>query len=81
MEPCCIGATAHIAIADDPDPARRWVRRSRGALQPWGTGSVYQSIPDVELEDPGLAYYGANLARLREIKARYDPQGFFPSFR
>ena len=57
--------------------ARRWLERSWGAVHPWGSGGVYPNFPDPDLRDPGRAYHGANLERLRTVKRRYDPEGFF----
>jgi FAD/FMN-containing dehydrogenase len=42
-----------------------------------GTGRVYPNFPDPTLDDALTAYHGENLARLREIKQAYDPDGFF----
>ena len=47
-------------------------------MHAYGTGGAYPNFPDPALEDPGRAYYGANLERLVRIKAAYDPDGFFP---
>jgi FAD/FMN-containing dehydrogenase len=38
---------------------------------------VYPNFPDPELEDSGRAYHGANLDRLRRVKATYDPENVF----
>jgi FAD/FMN-containing dehydrogenase len=38
---------------------------------------VYPNFPDPDLEDSGRAYHGANLARLRRVKATYDPENVF----
>ncbi|SDS94962.1 FAD-binding oxidoreductase [Jiangella sp. DSM 45060] len=59
-----------------PDPAG-WLDRSWAAAHPWGTGGVYPNFPDPRLDDPLGAYHGPNLARLRQVKAAYDPGGFF----
>ncbi len=42
-----------------------------------GSGRVYPNFPDPTLGDALTAYHGENLARLREIKQAYDPDGFF----
>ncbi|WP_433380586.1 FAD-binding oxidoreductase [Actinoplanes sp. CA-142083] len=57
--------------------AREWLRRSHALAAPWGTGGVYPNFPDPSLTDWARAYHGVNYARLRRVKARYDPDGFF----
>ena len=57
--------------------ARSRVRRARARIAPFGDGQAYQNYADPELRDPLGAYYGANLARLREIKAAVDPERRF----
>jgi FAD/FMN-containing dehydrogenase len=59
--------------------ARVWLRASWELTQAHGTGRSYQNFPDPDLEDASAAYFGANLTRLREIKATYDPDGLFPA--
>ena len=57
--------------------ARSWLSRSWALVHPWGSGGVYPNFPDPELEDWGRAYHGANLDRLRRVKATYDPENVF----
>ena len=57
--------------------AAQWLSQVRDVLAGYGTGRAYQNFPDPELADPLPAYYGTNLPRLREVKARYDPDDFF----
>jgi hypothetical protein len=57
--------------------ARRRVRRARALLAPFGNGGAYQNYADPALRSPRRAYYGANLARLRAIKAAMDPDDRF----
>ncbi len=54
-----------------------WVDESWQITDPHSSGRVYPNFPDVELDDPLTAYHGGNLARLRELKQRYDPERFF----
>jgi FAD/FMN-containing dehydrogenase len=57
--------------------ARAWLSRSWALVHPWGSGGVYPNFPDPELEDWARAYHGANLDRLRRVKAKYDPGNVF----
>ena len=71
----------HTATVE-PDPsaeatAAAWVDRSWDLVHPWGTGGVYPNFPDPGLTDAAVAYHGGNLDRLRRVKTRYDPDGFF----
>jgi FAD/FMN-containing dehydrogenase len=48
-----------------------------GAVRRYATGGAYQNYADDSLPDPRQAYYGANLARLVDVRRRYDPTGMF----
>jgi FAD/FMN-containing dehydrogenase len=65
------------APAGERDAARRWPARAHAWMHRWGSGGVYPNFPDPDLTDWPRAYHGANYARLRRVKARYDPDGFF----
>ncbi len=60
---------------------RRFIRgdryRSHLWLVPLAGGGAYQNFVDPSLADWQQAYYGLNLARLRAIKAKVDPDFFF----
>ncbi|WP_157251546.1 FAD-binding oxidoreductase [Nonomuraea typhae] len=56
--------------------AHAWLNRSWARLSPWASG-VYPNYPDADLEGWAQAYYGGNLARLRQVKNAYDPTGVF----
>jgi FAD/FMN-containing dehydrogenase len=61
-----------------PDPAeKRWADGLYSGMLPYFSGEVYQNYPDLELPDPGRAYYGENLERLRTIKRQFDPENVF----
>lgn len=57
--------------------ARGWLSRSWALVHASGSGGVYPNFPDPELEDSARAYHGANLERLRRVKATYDPENVF----
>jgi FAD/FMN-containing dehydrogenase len=46
-------------------------------LRPYASGEAYQNYADDTLHNPQQAYYGANLARLIEVRRTYDPTGVF----
>ncbi|OUT33205.1 FAD-binding protein, partial [Priestia aryabhattai] len=48
------------------------VEKVRQLMKSYVKGS-YVNVPDQNIEKFGKAYYGSNFARLREIKAKYDP--------
>lgn len=55
-----------------------WQREFHDAMaELLGPGGSYQNFPDPGLRDAPVAYYGANLARLREVKRAVDPTGTF----
>jgi FAD/FMN-containing dehydrogenase len=73
----------HTVLLGPNGAARRggdalgWLTDSWATLRPWGTGAVYANFPDPAVRDWMTAYYGGNADRLRAVKARYDPEGFF----
>lgn len=54
-----------------------WLQRAWEIVRPHGAGGVYPNFPDPTLEDPLRAYHGANLERLQQVKAAYDPGNAF----
>jgi len=52
------------------------VEKTRAQLHPYVTGS-YVNVPDLWIKNYGQEYYGDNFARLRRIKAKYDPENIF----
>lgn len=51
-------------------------RSTRKKLDPYIVGS-YINVPDQGIKCSGPVYYGKNYARLRKVKAKYDPQNVF----
>ena len=65
------------ATAATADASMAWLRQAWTAMRPFASGQAYQNYADDTLADPQRAYYGANLARLTEIRRTYDPGGVF----
>jgi FAD/FMN-containing dehydrogenase len=67
------------------DPAENadkiaWTRSAWGEISRFGKGSVYLNFTGLADEAPDAGVdtaFGRNLARLAEIKAKYDPDNFF----
>jgi FAD/FMN-containing dehydrogenase len=57
--------------------ARSAVGGLRTAMAPWSSGEAYQNYLDPGLVNWQQAYYGANYARLRQVKTAYDPTQVF----
>lgn len=53
-----------------------WVADFARALRPYVDGG-YINVPNVGASDWQAQYYGANVDRLRQVKARYDPLNAF----
>ncbi|WP_049631251.1 FAD-binding oxidoreductase [Cellvibrio sp. pealriver] len=59
------------------DKAQTWVNNFRQIMKPWSSGGAYVNYIDPLISDWSQAYYGANYPRLQQVKATYDPTGFF----
>jgi FAD/FMN-containing dehydrogenase len=70
-----------LLAPNPPDAARSaakdWVSTSWASVHDVSSGRVYPCFQDPELEVWDEAYFGENVSRLRAVKARYDPDGFF----
>jgi hypothetical protein len=57
-----------------------WVRESFSQISPYSTGTTYTNFTgqaDESADALTSKAYGANMARLRALKAKYDPDNFF----
>ena len=72
------GVRGDIPASVDPLTATclTWIAEFGEALQPFTTGA-YTNVPNAGMPDWEYAYWGANVDRLRAIKAKYDPENIF----
>jgi len=61
---------------DEAQKNIKLVTHTRAQLQPYITGS-YVNVPDLNIKNYGVEYYGENFARLQKVKAKYDPENVF----
>ncbi len=54
-----------------------WLDQLHGAMRPWHSGRAYVNYLSRDPAHAGSAFYGANLPRLRRIKASVDAAGLF----
>jgi FAD/FMN-containing dehydrogenase len=54
-----------------------WLHGFRDAMTPYVGNTAYVNYADAQLQNWERAYYGANYARLQEVKQRYDPDQLF----
>jgi hypothetical protein len=47
------------------------------SMRPFVSGGAYVNYCDLELADWADAYWGANLARLKQVKSAFDPDNVF----
>jgi FAD/FMN-containing dehydrogenase len=78
--PIMIGIEANFHHREDADANIAWARDLHRDLQPFSSGGNYLNFPGFveDREDLLRGAYGPNLARLRRVKAQYDPQNLFP---
>lgn len=65
------------APADAVGRHQGWLDGLWQDLRPWAGGAAYQNYADPKLTGWREAYYGPNLARLEEVRRRYDPDRLF----
>ncbi len=54
-----------------------WLKLSFEAMQRYLLPQSYVNFPNRDLDAWGQCYYGGNLARLSQVKRRYDPNNIF----
>jgi FAD/FMN-containing dehydrogenase len=54
-----------------------WQQSFWQSMRPYASGQAYQNYIDPALANWRQAYYGANLTRLTQVKAKYDPHRVF----
>jgi FAD/FMN-containing dehydrogenase len=54
-----------------------WLASIYDSVAPYVLPQSYQNWPDRTLADWQRAYFGSNLERLTEVKAKYDPKDRF----
>lgn len=62
--------------ASDDASIRAWVRSAWQHVAPFATGGGYVNYMDQD-DERATSAFGRNLARLQEVKARYDPEDVF----
>jgi FAD/FMN-containing dehydrogenase len=67
---------AYWTAPEDGPPTIDWLTNLRSSLLDSTTGA-YVNYADEQIEDCLVAYYGANLARLIDVKRTYDPDNLF----
>jgi len=77
---CC----AQYSVTYEPNDAastvaghKAWLAAYKSSLAPYVTGESYQNYIDSTLTNPGAAYYGMNLPRLRNVKKKWDTDNVF----
>jgi hypothetical protein len=67
----------YASAADGGPKAASSVNEVRDGLGPLAGDHGYVNYIDPEMPDWAKAYYGDNLARLRQVAGHYDPDGVF----
>lgn len=64
-------------VEDDRAAALSFLDRFKEVLTPISTGHAYQNYPNRAADNWAELYFGANLQRLRDVKAEYDRENLF----
>lgn len=65
------------ATSSQTSAQQNWLRGFHQAMTPYASGQAYQNYLDPELANWQQAYYGANYARLVQVREKYDPDHIF----
>jgi FAD/FMN-containing dehydrogenase len=63
--------------SDETERGIRWAREAFASLTPYLAPTRYVNYLEHDAPDAAAVVYGPNLARLRKIKTKYDPDNFF----
>jgi FAD/FMN-containing dehydrogenase len=77
--PIMIGIEANWKDRSNADANIAWARALHKNLQPFSSGGNYLNFPGFVEDQSDLlrGAYGENLARLKQVKAKYDPENLF----
>ncbi len=67
----------NIVGPEGREPTTTWLTDAHDHARPWTTGGAYVNYLDPGLEESDQAYFGANRARLAEVKRSWDPDRLF----
>jgi FAD/FMN-containing dehydrogenase len=73
----CIQYYSSWAAATDTPTHLARMKDLYASMRPYVSGAAYVNYCDLELPDWSDAYWGANLARLKQVKSAFDPDNVF----
>lgn len=66
-----------LTNAGDMQERLNEIRQLYASMRPYFSGAAYVNYCDKDLADRPAAYWGKNLARLKQIKSTFDPDNVF----